>query len=254
MICRLLQILFPLLFHIAEVSGKIFFQHLVNWNTVCVATQYLLWRNIWFANNHVEVLNKHQSLLVGCYVPTKVIDVRNKDKPWFHKQCRHAFGLKQEAHLRWTRDHSRVKWEECVHCQVRDNETYSEAKCQFNDRNRAVLMNVQSPHKWWSTLKSAVFARFRHCLCLLLRRWYTAQWEAQSPDCYLSNFRVTRPEHGTLQFCIEWTIADSAATVCIEIGCLCVEQQNDLLQKTSSFVLQRCWYWRKYYKKKRNKN
>ena len=28
---------------------------------------------------------------------------------------------------------------------------------QFSDRNRDVLMNVQSPHKWWSTLKSAVF-------------------------------------------------------------------------------------------------
>ena len=25
-------------------------------------------------------------------------------------------------------------------------------------RNRAVPMNVQSPHKWWSTLKSAVFS------------------------------------------------------------------------------------------------
>ena len=25
------------------------------------------------------------------------------------------------------------------------------------DRNRGVLTNVQSPHKWWSTLKSAVF-------------------------------------------------------------------------------------------------
>ena len=44
------------------------------------------------------------------------------------------------------------------------NETYSEAKRQFNDRNRDVLMNVRtfirtspSPHKWWSTLKSAVF-------------------------------------------------------------------------------------------------
>ena len=36
-------------------------------------------------------------------------------------------------------------------------ETYSEAKRQFSDRNRDVLMNVQSPHKWWSTLKSAVF-------------------------------------------------------------------------------------------------
>ena len=61
---------------------------------------------------------------------------------------RHAFGLKQEAYLRWTRDRSRVNWEEFVRCQVRANETYLEAKCQFNDRNMAVLMNVQSPHKW----------------------------------------------------------------------------------------------------------
>ena len=29
------------------------------------------------------------SLLVGRYVPTKVIRVRNKDKPWFDDQCRH---------------------------------------------------------------------------------------------------------------------------------------------------------------------
>ena len=83
--------------------------------------------------------------------------MRNKDKPWFDDQCRHAFNLKQEAYLRWTRDRSRVNWEEFVRCQVRDNETYSEAQRQFSDRNRDVLMNVQSPHKWWSILKSAVF-------------------------------------------------------------------------------------------------
>ena len=69
----------------------------------------------------------------------------------------HAFGLKQEDHLRWTRDCSRVNWEEFVCCQVRANETYSEGKCQFSDRHRDVLKNVQSPHKWWSTLMSAVF-------------------------------------------------------------------------------------------------
>ena len=50
-----------------------------------------------------------------------------------------------------------LNWEEFVRCQVRANETYYEAKLQFIDRNRAVLMNVQSPHKWRSTLKSAVF-------------------------------------------------------------------------------------------------
>ena len=81
--------------------------------------------------------------------------MRHKGKPWFDDQCRHASSLKQETHLRWTRDRSRVNWEE--RCQVRANETYSEAKRQFSDRNRDVLMNVQSPHKWWSTPKSAVF-------------------------------------------------------------------------------------------------
>ena len=78
--------------------------------------------------------------------------MRNKDKPWFDDQYNQAFGLKQEAHIRWTRDLSRVNWEEFVLCQVRAYETYSEATRQFSDRNRAVLMNAQSPHKWWSTL------------------------------------------------------------------------------------------------------
>ena len=95
-------------------------------------------------------------LLVIRFVPTKVIRVRNKDKPWFDDQCRHAFGFKQEAHLWWTRGRSQFNWEEFVLC-LRDNETYSEGKRQFSDRNRDVLLNVQSPHKWWSTLKSAVF-------------------------------------------------------------------------------------------------
>ena len=37
---------------------------------------------------------------------------------------------------------ARVNWEEFVHYRVRANETYSEAKGQFSDRNRDVLMNV----------------------------------------------------------------------------------------------------------------
>ena len=56
----------------------------------------------------MEVLNEQLSLLVGSYVPTKVICGRNKDKPWFDDQCMSAFGLKESAHRRWTRDRSRV--------------------------------------------------------------------------------------------------------------------------------------------------
>ena len=93
------------------------------------------WRNIWLSDNPIEVLNEDLSLLVGRYVPTK-------EKPWFDDQCSHAFGLKQEAHLRWTRDRYRVSWEEFVRCQVKDNETNSEAKRQFSDMNSVLLMNV----------------------------------------------------------------------------------------------------------------
>ena len=115
------------------VSRKVFHKHQVNWNTVCVAMQDLPWRDFWLPDNPVEVLNELLSLLVGRYVPSEVISVCNKDKSWVDDQCRHAFGLKQEAHLRWTRDESLVNWEEFVHCQVRANEIYSEAKRQFSD-------------------------------------------------------------------------------------------------------------------------
>ena len=139
------------------VSRKVFLKHRVNWNTVCGAIPELPWRNICLSDNPVEVMNEHLSQPVGRYVPTKVIHARNKDKPWFYDQCRHAFCFKQEAHLRWARDLPRVNWEEFVCCQVRANETYSEAKRQFSDRKIDVLMNIQSPHTCWSTLKSVVF-------------------------------------------------------------------------------------------------
>ena len=60
-------------------------------------------------------MNRHLSLLVERFVPTKVIRVRNKDKPWFDDYCRRAFDLKQEAHRRWSRDRSPVNWDEFVY-------------------------------------------------------------------------------------------------------------------------------------------
>ena len=92
------------------VTRKVLLKHQVNWNTVCDAIQDLPWRNIWLADNPAEILNETLSLLVGHYVITNVNHVRNKDKTWFDDQCRHAFDLKQEAHPRWTRGHSRVNW------------------------------------------------------------------------------------------------------------------------------------------------
>ena len=71
------------------VNRRVFLKPQVNLNTVCGAIPYLHWHNIYLADNPVDVLNEHLSLLVGRYVPTKVIRVQNKDKPWVDDQCRH---------------------------------------------------------------------------------------------------------------------------------------------------------------------
>ena len=72
-------------FDFATVSGcdqlvvcayrKVFLKHQVNWNTVCGEIRELPWHNLWLSDNPVEVLNEHLSLLVGRYVPAKVIRV-----------------------------------------------------------------------------------------------------------------------------------------------------------------------------------
>ena len=89
-------------------SRKVLIKHQVNWNTVCDAILDRCWCNIWSADNPVEDLNEHLSLLIGCYVPTIHIHVHNKDKYSFNDQCRLAFDLKKKVHLRWTLDRSRV--------------------------------------------------------------------------------------------------------------------------------------------------
>ena len=76
-------------------SRKVLLKHQVNWNTVIGGIQSIhdLPRyNIWFAHNPVEVLNEHLCVLVGRYVPIKVIRVPKKDKPWFDDQGRHDQG------------------------------------------------------------------------------------------------------------------------------------------------------------------
>ena len=68
------------------VSREVFLKHQVSWNTVCGAIQDRPWHNVSSADNLVEVLNEHLLLLVRHFVPTKVIRVHNKEKPWFDDQ------------------------------------------------------------------------------------------------------------------------------------------------------------------------
>ena len=68
-------------------SRRMLLKHRVNWTAVYDAIGELPWRSIWNADNPVERLNVHFSLLVERFVLMKVICVRNKDKHWFNVDC-----------------------------------------------------------------------------------------------------------------------------------------------------------------------
>ena len=57
------------------VSSRELLKHRVNWSAVCDAIGVLPWQSIWSADNPVERLHVHLSLLVELFVPTKVIHV-----------------------------------------------------------------------------------------------------------------------------------------------------------------------------------
>ena len=108
-------------------------------------------------------------------------------------------------------------------------------------------------HRWWQWMITAVYSKsWPRCNHInmhaqlgisasrdtagegyrdVLRRWYIEQREAHSPDCYLTNFRETSPEHDTLQFCMDWTVGDSSVAVCIEVECWCVSSTMTCYRK-----------------------
>ena len=75
-------------------------RHFLIFTYTVITIVYLFGKLVTFClltnDNLVEVLNQHLSLLVGNYVPTKVIHV-HKDKLWFDDLCRQTFGLEQEG-------------------------------------------------------------------------------------------------------------------------------------------------------------
>ena len=129
-----------------SVTWMVLLKHQVNWNIVCWAMQDLPWRNILSYDNPAEDL---MSIWLDVMSRPRLSIRATWISNWFHDQFRRAFRLKLEAHPRWTRDFSRVNWEEFVCCQWE--------LIILSARNRDVLMNDQFSHKWWSTFKSAVF-------------------------------------------------------------------------------------------------
>ena len=113
----------------------------------------LPWRNIWSADNPVEVMNEHLLLLVGCFVPTNVILLCNKLAP-----TRISLGLMINAGMLLASSRRLIFG-------LSGKKSLSSVKRELMKLTRRLSVRLVSetdvlinpPHKWWSTLKSAVF-------------------------------------------------------------------------------------------------
>ena len=130
------------------VSIRVLLKDRVNWSAVCDAIGVLPWRSIWNADNPVQRLNVYLSLLVERFVPTKVIRVSNKDKPWFNDNCRLAFDIKQgpiSGRLVIALELTGMS----LYITRGGPAVYAEAMRQISVRSRDVLMSAQCPYKCW---------------------------------------------------------------------------------------------------------
>ena len=90
-------------------------------------------------------------------IPSRVIKFRIKDKAWLNEDCKQANLAKQEAYQLWRRNCSDITWNNYVNLRNAAQETYAAAEKEYNDGIRDTLIGITISHKWWSTLKTALF-------------------------------------------------------------------------------------------------
>ena len=83
--------------------------------------------------------------------------MRSQDKPWFDDSCRRAYQLKQEAYRSWRRSLLHHDYQRFLELRRQSKEIYATAEQDHRARARETMLSTNNSHKWWSTLKSAVF-------------------------------------------------------------------------------------------------
>ena len=91
------------------------------------------------------------------HIPYRVIKFCIKDKAWFNEDCKQANLAKQEAYQLWRRNRSNITWNNNVILRNATQETYAAAQKEYNDGVRDTIIGTTNSHKWWSTLKTALF-------------------------------------------------------------------------------------------------
>ena len=115
------------------------------------------WCTTYRSDDMVSSLNDILTNIIRRRIPTRILKFRMKDKAWFNDDCRNAYNEKQSAFHLWSNNRSDLCWENFTRLRADAQSIYDAAEREYNNSLKETLSSTDQPHKFWSTLKSALF-------------------------------------------------------------------------------------------------
>ena len=145
--------------NVPEISSsrKIYLKSRGDWNGVLSDLSLLNWSYYYHLDDAIEALSIAIVEVIDRRIPSRIVTFRNKDKAWFNSDCKFAYLEKQEAYNLWRRNQSNLTWSNYVRLRSVAQEVYAVAESEYNAGLKDTLLGATQSHKWWSTLKSALF-------------------------------------------------------------------------------------------------
>ena len=138
-------------------SRKIYLKSQGNWRGVENDLSNLNWPHFYRLDDAIEPLSAAIEEIIDRHIPSRIVTFRNKDKAWFNSDCKRAYLEKQEAYNLWKRNRSNLTWNNYIQLRSVAQDVYEIAEREYNRGVKETLGNATQSHKWWSTLKSALF-------------------------------------------------------------------------------------------------
>ena len=138
-------------------SRKIYLKSRADWNGINSDLMNSDWCAINRHDNMVSSLTDTLTNIIGKRIPTRILKFRTKDKAWFNDDCRNAYNEKQSAFHLWSNNRSDLCWRNFTRLRAEAQSIYDAAEREYNNSVKETLSSTDQPHKFWSTLKSALF-------------------------------------------------------------------------------------------------
>ena len=103
--------------------------------------------NIYNHPNIIDALNTALVDIINHTILSKIIRCRLRDKVWFNDDCGIAYQEKQSAYRLWSRNKSRLLWENYARLRSHAQSIYADAQAEYKSNLRETLTSASQPHK-----------------------------------------------------------------------------------------------------------